>query len=49
MAHLNFQWMRNGVAIAGATDSFYRFSAKLEDSGAVFSQRCIQCVWFSEF
>lgn len=32
-----FQWMRNGVAIAGATDSFYRFSAKLEDSGAVFS------------
>lgn len=32
-----FQWIRNGVAIAGATDNFYRFSAKLEDSGATFS------------
>lgn len=32
-----FQWIRNGAPIAGATDDFYRFSAKLEDSGANFS------------
>lgn len=32
-----FQWMRNGVAIAGATSSVYGFFAELEDSGASFS------------
>ena len=32
-----FQWMRNGVAIAGVTSSVYGFFAELEDSGANFS------------
>ncbi|MFZ4647966.1 MAG: hypothetical protein ACOYNP_19600, partial [Gemmataceae bacterium] len=38
---LSYQWMRNGVAIAGATSSTYSVVAQISDSGAVFSVKVI--------
>lgn len=34
---LSYQWMKNGIAIAGATSSTYSVVAQISDSGAVFS------------
>lgn len=38
---LSYQWMRNGVAIAGATSNTYSMVAQISDSGAVFSVKVV--------
>lgn len=39
IGQISFQWEKNGVAVPGATDSTYTFSAAFSDSGSAF--RCL--------